>query len=119
VSTETSVPPEAIPPTADAYLAVEQSEDFARLRKALRGFAFPMTVAFLVWYGLYVLLSAYARGFMSTKVVGNINIALIFGLLQFVSTFLIAWLYVRYADSKLDPLAQQLRSKLMDGGEER
>ena len=51
-----------------------------------------MTVAFLLWYALYVLLSAYARDFMSTKVVGHINVALIFGLLQFVSTFLIAWL---------------------------
>jgi uncharacterized membrane protein (DUF485 family) len=119
VSTETSVPPEAAPPHADAYLAVEQSEDFARLRKALRGFAFPMTVAFLVWYGLYVLLSAYARGFMSTKVVGNINIALVFGLLQFVSTFLIAWLYVRFADRRLDPLAEQLRSRVVDGGDQR
>ena len=31
--------------------------------------------------------------FMSTKVVGNINVALVFGLLQFVTTFLLAWLY--------------------------
>jgi uncharacterized membrane protein (DUF485 family) len=45
---------------------------------------------------------------MSTKVVGNINIALIFGLLQFVSTFLIAWLYSRHANSSLDPLAARL-----------
>ena len=42
---------------------------------------------------------------MSTRLVGNINVALIFGLLQFVSTFLIAWLYSRYADRELDPLA--------------
>ena len=33
---------------------------------------------------------------MGTKVVGNINVALVFGLLQFVSTFVIAWLYSRY-----------------------
>ena len=43
-----------------------------------------MTVAFFLWYALYVLLSAYARGFMGTKVIGNINVALVFGLLQFV-----------------------------------
>ena len=62
-----------------------------------------MTAAFLVWYALYVLLSAYARDFMGTKVVGNINVALVFGLLQFVSTFLIAWLYSRYADPQARP----------------
>jgi uncharacterized membrane protein (DUF485 family) len=71
-----------------------------------------MTVAFLLWYGLYVILSAYARGFMSHKLVGNINVALVFGLLQFLTTFLIAWAYTRYADRRLDPLASRLRAEL-------
>jgi uncharacterized membrane protein (DUF485 family) len=69
-------------------------------------------VAFFVWYALYVLLSAYARGFMSVKIVGHINVALVFGLLQFVSTFVIAWLYARYASRRLDPLAEQLRGRV-------
>ena len=43
--------------------------------------------------------------------------ALIFGLLQFVSTFLIAWLYSRYADQKLDPLADKIRDELEGGAE--
>ncbi len=47
----------------------------------------------MTWYLLYVVMSMWAHDFMSTKVVGNINVALVFGLLQFVSTFLIAWLY--------------------------
>ena len=103
-------------PTSDRYVAMQRSEEFAGLRKALRGFIFPMTVAFFLWYALYVLLSAYARDFMGTKVIGNINIALIFGLLQFVSTFLIAWLYSRYADRKIDPPAQRILAKLEAGG---
>ena len=32
-------------------------------------------------------MSNWATGFMSTQVVGNINVALVFGLLQFVTTF--------------------------------
>ena len=44
-------------------------------------------------------MSNWATDFMGTKVVGNINVALVFGLLQFVSTFLIAFLYARYANS--------------------
>ena len=71
-----------------------------------------MTVAFILWYALYVLLCAYARGFMSIKVVGNINVALIFGLLQFVSTFLIAWYYSRYAARTLVPLADKIRAEM-------
>lgn len=94
---------------------MQASADFARLRKSLRSFVFPMTAAFFLWYALYVLLSAYARDFMGVKVIGNINIALVLGLLQFVSTFLIAWLYSRYAEKNLDPVADKIRREL-DGG---
>ena len=45
------------------------------------------------------------------------SMALVFGLLQFVSTFLIAWLYVRYADRRLDPLAAQLKARIESGGD--
>lgn len=109
-SASTEQTPDA--PDSNTYVSVANSEEFAGLRKALRGFVFPVTVAFFLWYALYVLLSAYARDFMGTKVIGNINVALIFGLLQFVSTFLIAWLYSRYASRRLDPVADAIRERV-------
>ncbi|MFF5231065.1 DUF485 domain-containing protein [Dactylosporangium sp. NPDC000521] len=109
MSTDTPVPTGT---DDNRYVAVANTSEFDALRRALRRFVFPVSAAFLLWYALYVLLSAYARDFMSTKVVGHINIALIFGLLQFVSTFLIAWLYTRYADRRVDPLADELRAKI-------
>ncbi|WP_422772590.1 DUF485 domain-containing protein [Plantactinospora sp. WMMC1484] len=111
MSTDTPAPASA---ASDRYVAAQRSDEFAGLRKALRGFVFPMTAAFFLWYALYVILSAYARDFMGTKLVGNINVALVFGLLQFVSTFLIAWLYSRYAERKLDPTADRIRAELSD-----
>ena len=118
MSTDTpaSAPAES---AAERYLAVQRSDEFAGLRRALRGFVFPMTVAFFLWYALYVILSAYARGFMGTKLVGNINVALVFGLLQFVSTFVIAWLYSRFADRKIDPVADRIRADIGEVGHER
>ncbi|MFB9962308.1 DUF485 domain-containing protein [Sinosporangium siamense] len=71
-----------------------------------------MTAAFLGWYLLYVVLSGFARDFMGVKLLGNINVALVFGVLQFVSTFLIAWAYSRHAERKLDPLADKLRHEV-------
>ena len=111
MSTDTpaSAPAES---AAERYLAVQRSDEFAGLRRALRGFVFPMTVAFFLWYALYVILSAYARGFMGTKLFGNINVALVFGLLQFVSTFVIAWLYSRFADRRIDPVADRIRAEI-------
>ena len=95
-----------------SYPDIQHSAEFVGLRKALRRFVFPMTVAFFGWYALYVILSAYARDFMSTKIVGHINVALVFGLLQFVTTFLIAWLYERYSSRHLDPVADDLRTRI-------
>ena len=103
--------------TTEKYRAVQQSDEFAQLRKTLRGFIFPMTVAFFLWYALYVLLSAYARGFMSVKLIGNINVALVFGLLQFVTTFAIAWYYARFAANKVDPIADKIARELKPEGD--
>ena len=91
---------------------VQASPEFAQLRRRLRNFVFPVSGLFLVWYLLYVFLADYAHGFMSTKVVGNITVGLIFGLLQFVSTFVITGLYVRYANKHLDPVADKLREEI-------
>ena len=90
------------------YNELHASPTFRELRSKYRRFAFPATVAFLAWYLLYVVLSNWAHDFMSTKLVGNINVALVFGLLQFATTFAIAWFYARYMDDKVDPLAREL-----------
>ncbi len=92
------------------YRELHASEDFQVLRKRYRSFAIPWTIAFLVWYLLYVISSNWATGFMSTDIVGNINVALVFGLLQFASTFFIAWLYSRHATRELDPIAERLEA---------
>ncbi len=72
-------------------------------------------MAFLAWYLLYVVLSNWAHDFMSTKVVGNVNLALVIGILQFVTTFVLAWMYSRYSTAKLDPLAQKLEAEYVAG----
>jgi uncharacterized membrane protein (DUF485 family) len=93
------------------YDRLHESPEFTELRRRYRGFVFPATIAFLAWYLLYVVLSNWAGDFMSTKVVGNINVALVFGLLQFVTTFALAALYSRFSNAKLDPLARDLTAR--------
>ena len=99
-------------PSPARYREVEQSADFVELRKKFRNFAFPATVAFLVWYFLYVLLSVYAVEWMSIKVAGNISTGLIISFLQFVTTFFLTWLYIRHANHTLDPLADKLKAEI-------
>lgn len=90
------------------YDEMAAAPEFAELRRRYRGFVFPATIAFLTWYLLYVLMSNWAGDFMNIQLVGNINVALVFGLLQFVTTFLLAYAYSRFSTAKLDPLAAEL-----------
>jgi uncharacterized membrane protein (DUF485 family) len=100
-------------PTARTiYEQVQASPGFANLRSRLRRFIFPMSVVFLVWYLVYVLLASFAPAFMSTKVTGNLNVGLLIGLLQFVSTFLIATVYITFANAKIDPAAESIRIEI-------
>jgi uncharacterized membrane protein (DUF485 family) len=98
--------------TGTIYERVQASPEFADLRSRFRRFVFPMSVLFLAWYLLYVVLASYASGFMAIKVFGNINVGLIIGLLQFVSTFAITTIYVRYANKHLDPAAEKIRQQI-------
>jgi uncharacterized membrane protein (DUF485 family) len=98
-------------PTEARYLAMQASPEFQDLRRRYRGWVLPVTAASLAWYFGYVALAAYAADFMGTKVVGNINIGLILGLLQFVTTFLVTALYIRHADNVLDPASTRIREE--------
>lgn len=109
-STESEARATAIRPEA-AYQRLHATAEFGTLRRRFRKFAFSATLVFLGWYLLYVVAAMFAHGFMSAQIVGNINVGLVFGLLQFVSTFLIAWLYSRTAKRDFDPLAQELKNE--------
>ncbi len=98
------------------FTEVQSTERFQELRKRHRSFVFPMAIAFLLWYFAYVLLADYAAGFMSIKLWGNINIGLVLGLLQFVSTFAITGWYVSYSNRKLDPIAAEIRHEIEGHG---
>lgn len=101
------------PPDAQAFIDMQESPEFQELRRRLRSFVFPMTGFFLIWYVVYVLLSTYASDFMSIEVFGNVNLGLLLGLGQFVTTFAITGIYVRFANRELDPRAEALRAEML------
>lgn len=108
ITTQQSTPP--VPPGAPDYAAIHDSPQFAALRRRFRRFAFPMAALFFCWYLTYVLLAAYAHGFMSHRLFGLVTVGLVFGLLQFVSTIAITATYVRFARRNLDPAVEELRA---------
>ena len=103
-------PAPAPPPGTPDFTAIRNSPEFTALRRRLRRFVFPMSALFFLWYLTYVLLAAYARGFMSARLFGSVTVGLAFGLGQFVSTIGITVLYVRFARNKIDPRVRRIRA---------
>jgi uncharacterized membrane protein (DUF485 family) len=110
--------PDVPPPTPleARYIAVQRSAEFQDLRHRYRRWVIPVTVASIAWYFLYVLLAAYAVDFMATEVLGHINVGLILGLAQFVTTFAVTQAYVSYADKHLDPRSAKIRHDMEEEG---
>ncbi len=107
---EDGVPPPT--PSEARYIKVQKSPEFQDLRSRYRRWVIPVTVVSLLWYFLYVGLAAYATDFMGTKLFGNINVGLVMGLLQFVTTFGVTYAYIRYAARVLDPRSARIREEM-------
>ena len=97
------------------YEAVHVSREFRTLRRHFGSFAVPAIALFLGWYFLYVILAAFAPGFMRLNVAGEVNVGLCFGMLQFATVFVITATYRRWARRNLDPMSERLRQRLETG----
>lgn len=93
------------------FAALYHDPEYISIRRRLKLFIFPMGALFLGWYFVYVLLSAYDSVFMSQKVFGAVNMGLVLGVLQFVSTGLLTILYARYTRKHIDPRIEKLREQ--------
>lgn len=96
------------------YEAFQARPEFQAYKRRFRRFVFPLTVAFMVWFLLYVFLAAYAHDLMATPVPVFVNLGILLGLAQFVTTFAITMWYVSFANRKLDPVTEELRAELED-----
>ncbi|MFI5796916.1 DUF485 domain-containing protein [Streptomyces sp. NPDC051677] len=94
---------------AQVYLEVQRSAAFQEVRSRYRRFVVPAVAGFFVWYVAYVVTATTAPAFMARPVAGAVNVALLAGLGQFLSTFLLTWAYARHARLHRDRAALELR----------
>ncbi|MFF3334384.1 DUF485 domain-containing protein [Streptomyces sp. NPDC002888] len=94
---------------ADVYLEVQRSAAFQEVRTRYRRFVIPAVAVFFSWYVGYVVTATIAPGFMARPVAGAVNVAMLAGLGQFLSTFLLTWGYARHARLRRDRAALELR----------
>lgn len=94
------------------YIAVQASPEFQRLKHAHRRFVLPVLAVALVWYFGFVIVAITQPQLMARTVAGRVNLGIVLGLAQFVTTFAITMWYVSYANRVLDPQAASLREEL-------
>ncbi|MFF8839932.1 DUF485 domain-containing protein [Streptomyces sp. NPDC015130] len=104
-----AVPRQREPSAAEIYLEVQRSPAFQEVRRRYRRFVFPAALAFLLWYLAYVVAATAAPGLMARPVAGAVNVAMVAGLAQFLTTFLLTWAYARHARLRRDRAALELR----------
>ncbi|WP_190017902.1 DUF485 domain-containing protein [Streptomyces lucensis] len=93
----------------DVYVEVQRSAAFQQVRGRYRRFVIPGAAVFLVWYVGYVVTATSAPGLMARPVAGAVNVGMLAGLGQFLSTFLLTWAYSRHARVRRDRAALELR----------
>lgn len=104
---------------ADIYLEVQRSAAFQEVRRRYRRFVIPGAAAFFTWYVAYVVIATAAPGLMARPVAGAVNVAMLAGLGQFLTTFLLTWAYARHARLRRDRAALDLRWTVLEQKRER
>ncbi|MEU9353987.1 DUF485 domain-containing protein [Streptomyces griseoloalbus] len=94
---------------ADIYLDVQRSAAFREVRSRYRRFVVPAVAVFFAWYVAYVVTATTAPQLMARPVAGAVNLGMLAGLGQFLTTFLFTWAYVRHARLRRDRAALELR----------
>jgi uncharacterized membrane protein (DUF485 family) len=105
-------------PAADEEVhweGLEQTDEFRELVRRRFRFVLPATIFFLIYYFLLPLGNGLAPDLMKTKVVGQVNIAYLFALSEFVMAWVLAFLYIRKANGVFDSLAAKVRARAGKG----
>ena len=103
------MPPEEAVTAAEA---IGKDPEMVELENRHQRFVWPVTVFFLLYYLALPILAGVAPDLMGTKVFGEFTFGYLFALSEFLMAFVVAWVYARWAASRMDPLAADLREKL-------
>jgi uncharacterized membrane protein (DUF485 family) len=92
--------------------AVGKDPEMVELERRHRRFVWPATIFFLLYYLSLNVLAGTSPDLMGNKLFGEFTFGYLFALSQFLMAFVVAWVYARWAATRIDPLATDLREKL-------
>jgi uncharacterized membrane protein (DUF485 family) len=86
--------------------AIEESPEFQELERERRSFVLPGTIFYLTWYMGFILLTAYAEGFMSERIYEGLTVGFCLALSQFLMVLVLGLMYLKRSANTYDPLAE-------------
>jgi uncharacterized membrane protein (DUF485 family) len=93
--------------------SVLSNPNFQALVRERSGFGWTLTIIMLVIYFGFILLVAFGKGFLATKIGGGVtSIGMIIGLGVIVSAVVLTGIYTQRANSRYDDLTEKLRRDL-------
>ena len=92
--------------------AVGKDPEMLELERRHSRFVWPLTAFFLIYYMALNVLAGTSPELMGTKLFGQFTVGYLFALSEFLMAFVVAWVYSRWAATRMDPLAADLREKL-------
>jgi uncharacterized membrane protein (DUF485 family) len=84
------------------------------LARARRRLAVRLTVAMIVVYFGFILLIAWAKPLLGRQLTPGLSLGILLGALVIVVSWILTWIYVRWANVHYDPRLAALRGK--EGG---
>jgi len=95
------------------YDRVLRNPSFQQLVRQRAGFAWTLSIIMLVIYFGFILLVAFAKPLLATKIGGGVtSLGILLGLGVIVSAFVLTGIYVQRANSRFDELTRHLTREL-------
>jgi uncharacterized membrane protein (DUF485 family) len=90
------------------------SEKFKTLVRKRVSVSFSLTILMLVVYFGFILLIAFNKEFLATKIGEHLTIALPIGIGVIIFAWLLTGIYIRWANSSYDKSVRELRNQIMN-----
>jgi len=86
---------------------------FQELVRERSSFAWTLSIIMLVIYYGFILLVAFGKGFLATKIGGGVtSVGILIGLGVIISAFVLTGIYTQRANSRFDELTEDLTREL-------
>lgn len=113
---ESAAPKTSVAMDVAEWKRIESSPEFKRLVAERRRVVVPSLIVFVLVFGGFTVLAAWGRDFMAREIVSGFSVAYAFALGVIVMTWLLALIYIRASNSRVDPLAEAVQ-RLVAAGE--